>query len=173
MDISCRATASHHASSAVTHKTDGSWRVAFCCPMTCLSIKVCWHGPELSHLWSGRVRATQRWSRGWIIQHLAGMALASFSSRWCCRVQMSLHSRLWCCRVHIFKYERPERPSLPQKSACGKHFLSSVRDFRKQPVERGSQYVAWKQLLPHPACAGFYLFALRGSYLTLLPNFKG
>lgn len=110
------------------------------------------------------------------IHHRTGTALASFSGRWCCRVQMSLHTRLWCCRAHILKYERPERPSLPlwcTQSACGKRSVSSVRYFRGQPVERGSWYVAWKQLLAHPGCASFYLFALRGSYLTLLPNLKG
>lgn len=140
------------------YSSDGcrhTWRVAFCRCVTCPSVKVCQHDPELSHLWTV-FRATQCCVENGIIQHLAGTALASFSCQWCCHVQMSLHTRLRSCCVHIFKYERAERPSLPlwcTQSTCGKHSLSSVRYFRGQPVERDSQYVAWKQLLPHPGCA--------------------
>lgn len=81
-----------------------------------------------------------------------------------------------CFLFHIFKYKRLERPTFLlwcAKSASSERSLSSVWYFRGQPVIEAFLVCGLKRACASPWMCWLLFVALRGPYLTLLPNFKG
>lgn len=67
---------------------------------------------------------------------------------------------LLCFLLHISKYERPERPLLllcNTKSSLQVASILSLFDISGGSWFSCSWYVAWKEILRHPGCAGFCL----------------
>lgn len=60
-----------------------------------------------------------------------------------------------------------------QKSACSEHSLSSVWYSRGQPVIEALLVCGLKRAFASPWMCCLLFVALRGPYLTLLPNFEG
>lgn len=81
-----------------------------------------------------------------------------------------------CFLFHIFKYKRLERPPFPlwcAKSASSERSLSSVWYSRGQPVIEALLVCGLKRAFASPWMCWLLFVALRGRYLTLLPNFEG